>query len=65
MPPLKFNTSNFKSVPRQYVEKQIEKDKSKIPPVAGYRPKFSFVDKKVTGKAHYGTKKQWETEGKA
>ena len=54
IPPAKINSGNFKSVPREYTFKMMEKEKTRIPPVAGYRPKFSYVDKKVTGKTHYG-----------
>lgn len=56
IPPAKANTGAFKSVPREYTFKMDEKEKSRIPSFAGYRPKYSYVDKKVTGKTHYGTK---------
>ena len=64
IPPAKINSGNFKSVPREYTFKMMEKEKTRIPPVAGYRPKFSYVDKKVTGKTHYGSKAEWESVGK-
>ena len=64
IPPAKINSGNFKSVPREYTFKMMEKEKTRIPPVAGYRPKYSYVDKKVTGKAHYGTRAEWEAVGK-
>jgi len=43
--PAKANTSNFKSVPRELLQKKIDLETSKLPPPGGYRPRHEFVEK--------------------
>lgn len=39
IPPGKYNSGNFKSVPREFLNKQKEKEAAKFPSVGVYRPR--------------------------
>ena len=39
IPPGKYNSGNFKSVPREFITKQKEKETAKFPSVGMYRPR--------------------------
>jgi hypothetical protein len=62
--PKKTNTQNFKSVPREFFFRKMVDEKSKIPPIGGYRPKRDFVDPVKKSKIEYGPKEAWEPVGK-
>ncbi len=44
--------------------KKEEKSKTGVPPVGGYRPKYSFVEKTQNSRVEYGSKSVWERLGK-
>lgn len=42
--------------PREQLFKRMEVAANKMPPVGGYRPKYSYIEPQVKGKISYGHK---------
>ena len=63
LPPKKDNSSYFKSVPREFQFRKQMEEKSKVPPIGGYRTKRELVEIKKNSNVRYGDKKQWANLG--
>jgi hypothetical protein len=53
IPPSKVNTGNFKSVPREFINRQQEKEDAKYPSVGVYRPRHQYTQPNIKGRVQF------------